>query len=173
MTIHFGDSTSIATATGLGAGILQTIQTVKTNAYSSQNTSYTDITGMSVTITPSSSSNKILVTSMINWSMVSNGYMGIRLMRGSTAIGISTALSGSNTISSFGLGTSSDSQWQYKLNTACHIFLDSPNTTNAITYKLQHKTWAETLNINKPIFTGNARYTMTGISTITAQEIKG
>ena len=59
MTIHFGDSTSITTATGLGAKIGQVLQTVKTNTASRIATSYADL--VTVTITPSSTSSKILV----------------------------------------------------------------------------------------------------------------
>ena len=50
------------TVTGAGGGkVLQVAQTVKADTFSSSATSYTDITGMSVAITPSSSSNKVLI----------------------------------------------------------------------------------------------------------------
>ena len=48
--------------TGIDTGkILQVVQTVKTSKQTIQSTSLTDIAGMSVTITPSSSSNKVLI----------------------------------------------------------------------------------------------------------------
>ena len=58
-------------ATGVGGKILQVKQTVKKDKTTIQSTSLVDITGMSVSITPSSTSSKILV----NYSLVvfSNG----------------------------------------------------------------------------------------------------
>ena len=171
MTIHFADSTSIASGTGLG-GLVQVKQTFKTDHYSAKQTSFTDITGMSVTITPTSSSNKILLLCTINWSSSSNSYHGYRFMRGSTAIGLSTALSDGSTIASFAGGSSSQGQWVNKIITANQSFLDSPNTTSSTTYKIQHITWDETLHVNRPHDTGGARYTMAVTSSITAMEVK-
>ena len=59
MTIHFGDSTSIASGGSLGK-ILQTkyVQSGSLTTISSSN--YASVGGLNNTITPSSSSNKIL-----------------------------------------------------------------------------------------------------------------
>ena len=47
---------------GLPTGtVLQVVSTAKTDTFESTSTSFTDVTGLSVAITPSSSSNKILV----------------------------------------------------------------------------------------------------------------
>ena len=46
---------------GANGGIIQTIQTVKTDTFSTNNSGFTDVTGLSATITPSSNSNKVLV----------------------------------------------------------------------------------------------------------------
>ena len=48
-------------ASGVGGKILQVVQTVKTDSFSVLNTTSTDITGMTVTITPASSNSKILI----------------------------------------------------------------------------------------------------------------
>ena len=57
-----GNATCSGTATGFGGGkLLQVIQTEKNDTTSTSSTSWSDITGMSVTITPSSSSSKIFV----------------------------------------------------------------------------------------------------------------
>ena len=48
-------------ASGVGGKILQVIQTVKKDKTTIQSASLTDITGMSVTITPSSASSKVLI----------------------------------------------------------------------------------------------------------------
>jgi len=83
---------SLGAVTALPAAIptgkvLQVKSTIKTDATSTTSTSYADITGLSVAITPSASSSKIFTLFNIN---VSNTQLSrddfIRLMRGSTAI---------------------------------------------------------------------------------------
>ena len=50
----------IITASGVGAGkIVQVVQAVKTDVFSTNSTSYVDITGLSATITPSAATSKI------------------------------------------------------------------------------------------------------------------
>ena len=73
-------------ATGVGGKILQVKQTVKLDTFSSTSLSDVDVTGLSVSITPSSSSNKVLV--MVNMAISSQSMFvyGI-LKRGSTQIG--------------------------------------------------------------------------------------
>ena len=47
---------------GASGGIIQMVQTVKTASFSKVNTaSFSEITGLTVTITPQSASNKILI----------------------------------------------------------------------------------------------------------------
>ena len=59
------DATLLTSNTSTGK-ILQVVQTVKTSKQTIQSTSLTDIAGMSVTITPSSSSNKVLISYYTN-----------------------------------------------------------------------------------------------------------
>ncbi len=176
MTIHFGDSTSIATAAGLGSGIKQVVSATKTDNFTVTNqSSYADVTGLSVSITPSSSSNKILILVNLQYGDQGNGYTGFRLLRGSTNIGFTTALddqNSSNTRDSAFAAMSESSQHTYKLSSSSYSFLDSPSTTSSTTYKLQLKTWSSTtFRLNRPNSIGNASYTMGGASTITALEV--
>ena len=168
--------TCSGTATGFGGGkLLQVVQTFKTDAFSRSSTSFGDITGMNVSITPASSSNKILIVCHLSVGTNGNGYVGFRLLRDSTNIGHSTALdsqSSSNTRdSAFAFGDES-SQAQNKLNTVSYSFLDTPSSTNSLTYKLTVRTWSSTtFRLNRPQFVGNAAYTMAGTSSITAMEV--
>ena len=167
--------TSGKLASGVGGKILQVVQTFKTDAFSRSSTSFGDITGMSVSITPASSSNKILIVCHLSVGTNGNGYVGFRLLRDSTNIGHSTALdsqSSSNTRdSAFAFGDES-SQAQNKLNTVSYSFLDTPSSTSSLTYKLTVRTWSSTtFRLNRPQFVGNAAYTMTGTSSITAMEV--
>ena len=51
-----------ALPSGVGGKVLQVVSTTKTDVFTaSLNNSFTDITGLSVSITPSSASNKILI----------------------------------------------------------------------------------------------------------------
>ena len=45
----------------IGGKVLQVVSTAKTDTFSTSSTSFTDITGLSVAITPSATSSKILV----------------------------------------------------------------------------------------------------------------
>jgi hypothetical protein len=124
---------------GASAGtIIQVVQTIKTDTFSGNSTSYVDVTGLSATITPSSASNKVLV--LVNLSLTdqhgSGG--GALLLRGSTAIGQADT-AGSRRRSSFsGSGYTGDgageNNMQMSLNSSV---LDSPATTSATTYKVQ------------------------------------
>ena len=160
---------------GSNGGIIQVKQTFKTDHFSRSNTSYGDVTGMSVTITPSSNSNKILIVCNLSTGSTGNGYSGFRLLRGSTNVGQSTALDSANsgnTQDTAFCSMDEGSQGTYKLNTSSHFYLDSPATTSATTYKLQVITWsATTFHLNRPNSIGNAVYTMAGTSSITAYEV--
>ena len=172
------NATCSGTATGFGGGkLLQVVQTVKTDHASASNVStFTDLTGMTLNITPASSNNKILISVFLQCGDQGNGYTGFRLLRGSTNIGHSTALDGQNAAntqdSAFFYGTES-SQGTYKTGVAAYSFLDSPSTTSSTTYKIQFITWSSTtFHLNRPNSVGNALYTMGGASTITAMEIE-
>lgn len=124
--------------TVLPAGsVLQVVQTVKTNVFSTSSTSWTDWTDMNATITPSSSSNKILITLTSGVSnATTNNFAYVKLVRGSTDIALGDA-SGSATRCwiDAAFGTQSFGEPVQKPLTGS--FLDSPATTSATTYKLQ------------------------------------
>ena len=120
-----------------GGKILQVQQTVKTDTASYVNaTTFADISGMSVSITPSSTSSKILI--LVNPHISADYQAHLRLLRGSTAIylGDSASLRIQSAMSIYGGGSSSGESYfgtqAYAIN-----FVDSPSTTSATTYKLQ------------------------------------
>ena len=118
-------------ATGVGGKILQVKQTVKLDTFSSTSLSDVDVTGLSVSITPSSSSNKVLV--MVNMAISSQSMFvyGI-LKRGSTQIGEADAANNRIRPTLMGFNTN-----EGEVEHRDFIFLDSPNTTSATTYKMQ------------------------------------
>ena len=125
----------VVTASSFGqiAKCVQTIDTTRQVYGGSATAPGQEITVLSTSITPTSASSRILVTIVINYSAIVNGsqYILFRLTRGSTELGTST---GANT-----KGISSGSYEDDDLPTISNKtiqFLDSPNTTSAVTYKL-------------------------------------
>ena len=150
--------------------VLQVLQTVKTDTFSTSSSTFADITGMAVSITPSSASNKILVMYTVNVSEDSSQFPIIRILRGATDIA-SGAVSGSRTSgtsSSWGGGAVNNT------NVQTMQFLDSPSTTSATTYKLQViSTASQAFYLNKNERDNDANYEPRLISTITVMEIAG
>ena len=86
-----------------GGGIIQVKQTLKTDSFHTTSTTYTDITGMNISITPTRSDSKILLQCNIQFGGALNLYAPVRLLRDSTHIGQSTVYSGSQTNATFSL----------------------------------------------------------------------
>ena len=102
--------------------VLQVVQATTSTKVSTTSTSFSD-TGLTAAITPSSSSNKILV--IISASCYQAGATAIlRLLRG-------------NTYKDFGYPAGYNGLEM--LNYVPITYLDSPSTTSATTYKMQHK----------------------------------
>ena len=151
-------------AEAIGGGkVLQVVSTFNNTFYSSNSTSYTDITNMNVTITPTASSSKILITfalGLVDDASGSNGGYSFRMLQGSTAIAQGTG-------GSVNQGTGYIGQETNNADTVMFQFLDSPGTTNALTYKLQFKnTYNGNIRINRSQDGQNS-----GASSITAMEI--
>ena len=132
------------TATGFGK-ILQVVSTAKTDTASLTDTySYTDISGMSVSITPSATSSKILILSTLNIASGAAAYgANVRLVRDSTAILIGDAASSRVQATFSTIVADSNFAFPQTIN-----FLDSPSTTSATTYKIQ---WNITYDNGTPI----------------------
>jgi len=109
----------------------QIVQTVKSDTYTQTATSFTDITGFSVSITPTLATSQVLVMVDANLGQGDNDTT-IRLLRGSTVIFAGNA-AGTRPL---GFGAAVDNIGTNFFNIA-GIFLDSPATTSATTYKVQ------------------------------------
>lgn len=170
------NATCSGTASGFGGGkILQVKQTPKTDQFTTTSYTFVDITGLSVSITPASASNKILVKVEILAGGTANNYAAFNLLRGSTHIGVPTgsaSLGGASRDSTSGPLSHENS---YQMESVGFNFLDSPNTTSATTYKVQASVYdSRQLSINVPTSintSGSTTYTATGISTITVMEV--
>ena len=153
--------------------ILQVVSTAKTDTTSTTSLiTFVDISGMSVSITPSSSSNKILVIVDMRLGVNENRNVAYRIMRGSTAIYIGDA-AGSRTRGTGSIRLMSDAKYDMQSETA--VFLDSPSTTSATTYKVQ---WCHTFGgssdgcyLNRPHTESDNDDRVRGASSITVKEV--
>ena len=154
-------------------GIIQVVQTVKKDRTTIQSTTLVDVAGMSVTITPTSASSKVLIKYSLFIFLNSAQYWNMRLVRGSDStifIGDQNASATSQSRGSFGSYTTGYVDGRC----GAQEFLDSPNTTSATTYKLQaHTPYSSSyiLGINSSPQLDNYTYMSNGVSTITAMEV--
>lgn len=125
------DGEMLTTTNPKTGNILQVVSTTKTDTFTTSSTSKVDITGMSASITPQSTSNKILVD--VNLSYGGNNFnFYCDLLRGSTVIGAPGSGNNNCTVSLCGITNTT-----YQIFNSPILFLDSPSTTSATTYKLQ------------------------------------
>lgn len=122
-------------------------------------------TGITVDITPSATSNKILVRACIAWSATDSTPMLFRLARNGTVIG-----SGS---SSAILALGQDSFVRSSIFVATFEYQDSPSSTSALTYKVQGYTPSGGWTINENQYSSGGLEGYYSTSSITVQEIVG
>jgi hypothetical protein len=114
----------LAATTPTNGTVLQVVTGTTTTQTSTGSGTYSDA-GLSATITPKSTSSKVLVFAQLNWYNSSTNKVTFNLVRGSTQINETNPLGGdANNIDGGHFLT----------------FLDSPATTSATTYKVQFKT---------------------------------
>jgi hypothetical protein len=152
--------------------VLQVLQTVKSDTFSTSSTSATDITGLSVSITPTSATSKILVMYDVKTSM-ENFQMSLFLVRNSTAIYIGDAAGSRIRASTALCGLSDPSEfWRSPVGQTA-VFLDSPATTSATTYKVQCQVNAVTGYVNRSGPDQDDVFRARTPSSITVMEIAG
>jgi len=159
------NGSGVITAAGFGK-IGQVLTTGRSSGASDQvisAASYTDMTDMSLSITPTSTSSKVLIVSYFQvrvFRQHSNAGGGSRIVRDSTTVFEPKADSNGPYQFYFQLGgTSSD----YNLHLPCHMsFLDTPATTSATTYKLQGRVY---------IATSSPEFRIEGQSSLTLMEV--
>ena len=112
--------------------ILQFVSAKKLDTQSTVSLSFVDLTDLSCTITPISTSSKIYITGSL--AVNKENYTAIfALKRNGTEIGLPQASGGNNTIMNVYTHNNNGS-WR-----ASWHWDDSPNTTSAVTYQMQFK----------------------------------
>jgi hypothetical protein len=151
-----------ASAAGGGGKVLQVVSATTTTSTEIASTSLTD-TGITLNITPSSATSKVLVivsAQYENYRDTSEANAGAKLLRGATTL-LDYSVGGNNNFSRIYTGGSNS----INIVTASLTYLDSPASTSALTYKLQSAV-ASTANGGKITFQKNS-----APSTITLLEI--
>ena len=166
MTVGNGDITGLVAgalpSNVIGAGaVLQVVSTFKNDGFSSTSTSFVDITGLIVSITPTSATSTILILVTSNFACsVAGTPQSFNLLRNSTNIAQpSTTPTYSGTVTPY--LNLADNSLGWSIN-----FLDSPATTSVTTYKIQGKTSSGTFHVNRRTVAD-----FTSVSTITVMEI--
>ena len=171
-----GTAISLGGSDTITAGkILQVLSTTKTDTFSTGSTSYTDVTGLSVSITPSSTSSKIQI--FVNFNMSTDDYRNsvvYQIVRDSTAICIGDS-AGSRQVCTGGW---EDAQRNptYEMISHSMNYIDSPSTTSATTYKIQvanPQQYVGGVAINATAQDTDSYGYPRGASTITVMEIAG
>jgi hypothetical protein len=154
-------SGTVLTTTSPKAGnVIQVVQATKTDTATTTSTSFSDVAGLSVSITPTSSTSKILV--FLNLGGIGNTSNAVlfNLVRGSTNIAQPDSGSAPATINVYpGITVAI---WNSSIT-----WLDSPSTTSSTTYKVQWRVDAGTGYLNR--HTSQTNYN--SVSTITLMEI--
>ena len=140
VAIATGNDGQVLTSTGAGSPpafeaapgggkIHQVVQSsIVTSVQSTTSTSYVDMTNLTLNITPSATSSKILLIAQNAFKSAGSSYWtAITILRDSTDLGQAT----------YGLGRVNDDS--YQAIPVCITYFDSPSSTSQITYKMQFK----------------------------------
>ena len=157
--------------------ILQVLQATKTDTFSTNSQTFVDITDLEVTITPLSTSSKILLLYNVSCG-VTNGHSVIKAVRtigGTTTDVLVGDADGSNRVRANNkIYNTSTYNTTYTTYSMVGQILDSPNTTSAVTYKIQGASpysASYTLVVNRTGTTSDISWDARTSSQITVMEV--
>jgi hypothetical protein len=160
-------------AARLPAGtVLNVVSTAKTDKFTTSSASFVEITGLNATITPTSTSSKILIIAQITHSIGGNslGYGHFKVTRAGSDIYLGNA-SGSQVRAVFG-GVSQTVLGQAAIASSI-AFLHSPNSTSAMTYRVEGRASDGPVHVNRSQGDTNNTNNVAGASSITLIEVAG
>jgi hypothetical protein len=172
------DADGISAQPVFPGNVLQVVSTTKTDVFSTTSTSYVAVTGLSVSITPISANSKILILGNLTIGQTSDATSYFRVSGGNAtnyvgdADGSRTRAIGGSTFTGDGSGFNPRAvAFSQSIS-----YLDSPNTTNEITYQTEIVRGGGstgTVYINRMGFELDTNVYVRGASTIIAVEIAG
>ena len=160
----------------MSGGIIQVQYTQFTNTASPSITSFTDtaLTDLTVSITPTATSSKILLQTHVFFeNSISDYTVNWMFFRNSTVLKAPIAGSRKSVISASATSFYDDDNSSTP-STAVYQYFDTPSTTSAVTYKVGVITdGASTLYINRSVVDSDSSGYERGVSYISATEIAG
>ena len=150
-----------------GGKVAQVVTADKLDTFTTTSSSYVDVTGWTATITPTAATSKVLVFYSTTTSGNSDTWVGYQILRDATAVGNGTA-SGITVAANKAYRDSTSNGGM----TVAGMYLDSPATTSATTYKIQIKQHAANTTVVGATYQGqnnSAAYNCT--TNITLMEI--
>ena len=168
LTADSAQATGLKWAAAPAGKLLQVVSTTKTDTFSTTSGSFTGITGLTASITPTSASSTILVVASVQIAGINGtNRVGVRLVRGATAIAVGDAASSRTRASAAGFSAVSDDIESVAITT-----LDSPATTSATTYAIDMmQVGGGTVYCNRSHTDSDSSTTFRTASTITVYEI--
>ena len=154
--------------------VLQVVSTTKTDTFTTSSTSFVDVTGLTASITPSATANKVLVSVSVPRGMsATNQTVMLTLTDGSNNNLINAASPGSR-IPAFDADFISGNEIG-GMAVQSFTFLHAPATTSAFTYKVRMRVTGGTAHVNRAdqgdVDNNNQRGR--GVATVTLMEIAG
>jgi len=150
----------------MGGVVTQCVTTVLNTTFITSSATYTALTGLSVSITPTYSTSNVLVFGSITGIGQASG-TAFQIYNGTTGIGIGSS-PGSRVACTTGNGSN---DFGYDNDTVRFAWVDSPATTSSITYSIQMAVQGESGQINYTVNDPNSSSGFRGICTIFAMEL--
>ena len=150
-----------------GGGIIQIKHALKTDAFSTSSTSFTDITGLSVTLTPKFSTSKFLISYHVTVghnTQTQNTIQLVRQVGGSDTVINPVAYNQGTSLQFFG---SSNAGWDRGV--MAYQIIDSPGTASAVNYRL--RTYIYSSSVIQYINRCHNSSNNTGTSVLTVMEV--
>lgn len=168
---NIATNSRLATGNMPAGGVLQVVQAVKTDTFSTTSNTPVDVTGLSASITPSSASSKILVLVDCSFAGGASAAAVAFLAKNGSVIYGGDASTGRVNGLAWGYNAS-----DYDLQRSGGTYLDAPNTTSPITYnvKLSSTTAGTAAYVNRSVADRSSTYfDVRTASSITLMEIAG
>jgi|DEB0MinimDraft_3_1074331.scaffolds.fasta_scaffold21558_2 hypothetical protein len=153
--------------------ILQVVSATKTDTFTTTSTSYTDITGLSVSITPTSTASKILILADVKVGVenLASAVAQVRITGGNSGSYVGDAASNRTQATSAPILRSTALSPNTAIFGAGFVYLDSPATTSSTTYQVQMKTPAGTVTVNRTQIDNDVDIYSRTASSITVMEV--
>lgn len=154
--------------------VLQVVEATDVTDTSYTGTGPTALGSLNLSITPTSTSSKILLMATVNLGGDTTRYWQLSFYRDTTQLGVSDQGTGSQTNAFIQPMVAEITDYEYQTLPTTMTYVDSPSSTSAITYSIKIARYSsDTIYYNRPKTVADAGYSIFARSTIQALEIAG